>query len=394
MQATGIIAEYNPFHKGHQLHIQLTRKQLEQPIIAVMSGSLVQRGEPAFADKWLRAQMAIKGGVNLVLELPTAFCLRSAQYFAEGGVRLLQATGIVSHISCGAENASINYRSLAQSMLTTTIQEQIHAYLQQGKSYAQACQLALNSSAIAQNTPNNILALEYAKALLATDIKQIIISRQGNNYNDAELAEISSATAIRQAYSKEQPIQKSQAWKSALPKDIAILIENNRKSIGYDEKQLWHLLAYSLRTCRPEQIKGYTSCTEGLEQLLLKAVNARSLEEALAILSTKRYSSSRIRRLLMQLLLAKPNEYYEQTAPAYIRVLAFDTIGAELLHIMKRTATLPVITKLGKNPFKGQSTAFCQQLELDIAASNITGLLRPEQQTFAQDFLSSPYFQN
>lgn len=392
MEAIGIVAEYNPFHKGHLWHIQETKKIKDLPIIAVMSGSLMQRGEPAFADKWLRARMAVECGVDLVLELPTAFSLRSAEFFAKGGVKLLEATGIVKYLSCGAEDAHINYQSLAKTILSTETQSEIHQQLQRGYTYAKSCELALQSNmasshlAAIATKPNNILALEYAKALLNTNIEQIVVARNGSNYNDTELTSLASASAIRKAYTDNAN------WQEAVPSTVAQLIEANKNAIGYDSTKLWTLLNYKLRTCSTEGIVGMTECNEGLENLLLSTINAPSFQEAIAQCTNKRYPASRIRRLYLQLLMSKPRTYLKQAAPAYLRVLAFNSTGRELLSTMKHTATLPIITKLGRNPYQNQSESFRQQLELDIIAANITALLWPEQQNNASDFRTSPYY--
>lgn len=386
MQAIGIIAEYNPFHNGHKLHIEATKKQYPLPIIIAMSGSIMQRGEPAFADKWLRARMAILGGADLVLELPAAFSLRSAQYFAQGGVKLLEATGLITHLSCGAENSNFDYGNLARQMVTPELQAKLRQHLAQGLSYAKACELALGEGSALAYKPNNILALEYAKALIGTNIKQIIVPRKDKGYNSLELQEIASASAIRKAF------KEGSTWELALPYTICELLKENTASLGYDEKLLWQLLKYRLYTSTAREIAAVTECSEGLENLLLAAAKATSLSEALALCSQKRYPTSRIRRLFLQLLLNKPRSYYEQAGPAYLRVLAFNNTGRRLLNNMKETASLPVITKLGKNPVEGQSSAFVQQLELDLTASNLVALLRPEQQRSASDFLQAPYY--
>jgi len=387
MHAIGIVAEYNPFHNGHQLHINETKKTHNLPVIAVMSGSFMQRGEPAFADKWLRAHMAIAGGVDLVLELPTAFSLRSAQYFAQGSVKLLEATGLVSYLSCGAETADIDFRSLAKLKMLPVTQEKIHAYVKQGMPYAQACALALGNEAIDAFSPNNILALEYAKALLDTNIEQIVIPRVGSSYNSTTLANISSATAIRHAYNNH-----SNNWQQSMPSLVVQLLQDAIPAIGYKKDILWLLLSYQLRNKTPAQIAGLTLCNEGLENLLKLAAKAQSLEEAVALCISKRYPASHIRRLLLQLLLDKPRAYFKQPEPAYIRVLAFNNTGRSLLSKMKQTTTLPIITKLGKNPFRNQTQAFQEQLELDIAASDIVSLLRPNPQPPASDFLTAPIY--
>lgn len=385
MDAVGIVAEYNPFHKGHLLHLEATKKYFNLPTVAVMSGSFMQRGEPAFCDKWLRARMAVECGVDLVLELPTAFSLRSAEFFAGGAVQILQATGLVKYLSCGAEDADVDYVQLAEKMLKPQTQEQLHAYVEQGLPYAKACELVLGMGEVATK-PNNILALEYAKALLKTNIKQYVVPRVASAYNDEALQEIASATAVRLAY-KEQ-----RNWQQAVPKEAADLVEANKDMVGYDESLLWKLICLRLRTCTSEQIWAATVCKEGLENVLLSTANASSLAEAVADASNKRYSASRIRRLFMQMLLARSKEYFTQDQPAYIKVLAFNDTGRELLAGMKKKAGLPIITKVGRDPYRNQSESFRKQLELDITASDVVAMLRPRQQNIAGDFLISPYY--
>ena len=388
MQALGIIAEYNPFHNGHLHQLQESKKRLGLPIIAAISGSFMQRGEPAFADKWLRASLALANGVDLVLELPAAFCLRSAEHFARGGVMLLQATGIVTHLSCGAENAETDYRELAKKILTPTIQEELHSYMTKGYSYAKACEQALGSSILGADQPNNILALEYAKALLETDIQQITISRLGNAHHDSNIGPLASATAIRRAYAQGAD------WEKAVPPASAFLLHAHASRLGYAEAKLWQLLQYRLTASTPQELAEHCCCGEGLENLLQDAAREATFAEAVAFCTSRRYPSSHIRRLLLQLLLNLPRAYYEQKAPAYLRVLGFNDYGRQLLSCMKDTATLPILTKLGKQPWQRQSNAFFQQLQLDIRATAVTELLRSFPLAPTADYLTSPHYQH
>ena len=386
MQALGIIAEYNPFHNGHLHQLQESKKRLGLPVIAVISGSIMQRGEPAFADKWLRASLALANGVDLVLELPAAFCLRSAEHFARGGIKLLQATGIVTHLSCGAENAEIDYSLLARKALSPATQEKLHSYLEKGCSYAKACELALGTYVLSADHPNNILALEYAKALLGTDIRQLTVPRLGNAHQDASISTLASATAIRKAYAQGAD------WEMAVPPATASLLRAHASRIGYAETKLWQLLQYRLTASTSQELAEHCCCGEGLENLLQAAARVPSFAEAVAFCTSKRYPSSHIRRLLLQLLLNLPHAYYEQETPAYLRVLGFNDCGRKLLSTMKETATLPVLTKLGKHPWQQQSEAFAQQLRLDLRATDVTELLRFQPLSPAADYLLSPCY--
>ncbi len=387
MHATGIVAEYNPLHNGHLLHINKTKKITGSPVIAVMSGSIMQRGEPAFIDKWNRARLAVQNGVDLVLELPASFSLRSAEFFARGAVEILQATGCVKNLSCGAENPQQNFAELAKIVKSENFQEKLRNLLAQGNPYAAAYEQALleKTCDAKLKTPNDILALEYSKALLATNIKPIFIQRQEADYNAKEICgKIASATAIRTAYNEGN----LQNISPAVPFNVWQAIQNGA---GYDEKLLWQLVSYRLRMLTPFQIAEQCQCSEGLENLLKQAANCHSLLEAVQKCSNKRYPATRIRRLFLQLVLHKPKYYFEQEHPAYLRVLAFNDTGRQILKIMKDTATLPIITKLGKNPAANQSATFTQQLELELAASDLLSMLQGKNLT-GSDYLTSPYY--
>lgn len=397
MEACGIIAEYNPLHSGHIHHLSSTRQQTGLPIIVAMSGSFMQRGEAAILDKFTRAQTAVNNGADLVLELPTSFTLRSAQYFATGGVKLLQATGLISTLSCGTEHPEYPFEATAKYMLSSSFQKQLHEQLQTGNSYAAACaQLLQKAQLISQlDSPNDILALEYTKALLDTSIKPLYIARQGQGYNSTTLSGCHiSASAIRQQLT-QAPDQLRYA--ESLDKLQTFIAKDTRKALKAafplsSADQLWSLLKYQLLLHTPEQLLEFTLANEGLEYLLNKALQANSLEEALSLCVGKRYSSGRIRRLFCQLLLNLSKEHYQQEAPAYIRILAFNDTGRQLIKQMKETATLPLLTKLGNNPYAEQKPAFKQQLELDIRATDCWALLHLNQLPLHSDFLNSPSY--
>ncbi len=388
MKAVGIVAEYNPFHNGHLLHLKETKNLTNLPVIAVMSGSFMQRGEPAFLDKWQRARLAVDCGVDLVLELPAAFSLRSAESFARGAVKIMEATGCVSHLSCGVENPATDFVKLATITTSTEFTVLLQKNLSEGTPYASAYEKALQNLAGAAklNTPNDILALEYCKALQNTTITPIFIKRKHANYNDEKItSSIASATAIRKACLQNEV----SSVKKAVPKNVWQALENKG---GVNEALLWNLLSYRLRLLTPSEIATQCQCTEGLENLLKQAVNCTTLEEAVTLCSNKRYPKARIRRLFMQLMLGKHRSYLEQAEPAYIRVLAFNDAGRQLLKEMKDTSSLPIITKLGKNPANGQSEAFSQQLALDITVSDIFALLQNQPSISGSDYLNSPYY--
>ena len=411
--ATGIIAEYNPFHNGHLYQLREATRLTGQPVVVAMSASFMQRGEPACLSKWLRARLAVENGAALVLELPTAFSLRSAQFFASGGVQLLAATGSVNTLSCGVESPELDFRALAQRITSDAAQGRIRSLLSQGKSYAAACAAVLSEAqqeagvtamqassnegkAFAGLTkPNDILALEYAKALQATDIKPLFIERRGDGYNDREISgTMSSATAIRQALNNS-----NDGWQQAVPASVRQALLDNAP--GYDAALLWQLLRYKLRLMSVDAIADACQCSEGLENLLKDAAACPSFAEALQLCTSKRYTTSRIRRLFMQLLLDVPRWRWEDNAPAYLRVLAFNDTGRQLLKQMKATASLPIITGLYRNwPQRlqhlqlRQQQIYSQQLLLELRATELWSLLQlnPSLNRSGNDFLISPAY--
>lgn len=387
MQATGIIAEYNPFHNGHLYHIQETKRLTQQPVIVVMSGSFMQRGEPAVLSKWQRASCAVQGGADLVLELPCVFTLRSAEFFAKGAVQLLTATGCVNTLACGTEHPQSDFEAAASLACSAEAQARLRELLQNGLSYAQAWEKILGANT-AFRSPNDILALEYTKALLQTsaDIQPLYLQRTDEGYNSTTIGNsIASASAIRQAMADG-----NESWQQAVPDYTHAALAAG----GYNAQLLWQLLKYRLRLLMPQQLAERCEASEGLENLLSKAADCASLQSALAACSSKRYTASRIRRLLLQILLDRPKAVWQQQAPAYMRVLAFNNIGRQLLHRMKTSAQLPIINNLGKNALCNDSVAYRTQLSAEVTATDLWSLLQKDAalNRSGNDFYQSPVY--
>lgn len=387
MQATGIIAEYNPFHNGHLYHIQETKRLTQQPVIVVMSGSFMQRGEPAVLSKWQRASCAVQGGADLVLELPCVFTLRSAEFFAKGAVQLLAATGCVNTLTCGTENPQSDFETAASLACSAEAQARLRELLQNGLSYAQAWEKVLGTYT-AFRSPNDILALEYTKALLQTaaDIQPLYLQRTDEGYNSTAIgSSIASASAIRRAIADG-----NESWQQAVPDYTHAALAAG----GYDAQLLWQLLKYRLRLLTPQQLAERCEASEGLENLLSKAADCASLQAALAACSSKRYTASRIRRLLLQILLDLPKTVWQQQAPAYLRVLAFNNTGRQLLHMMKASVQLPIINKLGKNALYNDNAAYRTQLSAEVTATDLWSLLQTDAalNRSGNDFYQSPVY--
>ncbi len=380
MQAIGVVAEYNPFHNGHQYHIAQTKNmQTADGIIAVMSGNFTQRGEAAVFDKWTRAEMALHCGVDLVLELPTAFATRSAGYFASGAVQILASTGIVDHISCGVESANPAELEHLSSYLAAEPEEYqaaLQTQLQQGVSFPRARQNALEQLQIAGvdqlQLPNNILAFHYLQAIQQYHfgVKPLFISRRGN-YNDVSLPldahHFASATAIRTLLHEHDS-----SWMQQVPQAVQQIIQRQIQR-GYApmrmdvfEQPFFTLL----RRSTPEQLTELLEINEGLEHRIHEAAHQTdTLNELCMAIKSKRYTYTRVQRSLCHLLL-NMTKAMDWDEPQYIRVLGFNSTGQKLLKAMKKTAQLPIIMRPARQ--RNLLTAQGQQmLALDQRATNL-----------------------
>lgn len=415
MNVVGLITEYNPFHNGHLYHFQEAKKLARADyVIAVMSGNFLQRGEPALVNKWARSKMAVNAGIDLVIEIPTAFATRSAPSFAFGAVALLELTGLVTHLCFGSEAGTLDYLLKVAKLLANEpleLSKLIKKHLQKGVIYPVAQNKALEeylkltgesvSEELIQiaTSPNNILGIEYLKALfrLESTITPLTIKRIKNEYHDKDLPVnhyIASATSIREHLrGKSQPdISKAEDY---LPSTSAeILMEEFKSGKGPIFKHnLNQLILYSLRI-NNGNLKNIVDVKEGLENRIIEAADKISdLEILIDTIKNKRYTWTRLQRILIHHLLnytESEAELFQQTGPQYLRILAFNKKGQALLNIMKKTAKVPLVTKVV--PFlKGQGL-LQSMLELDIKATNLYSLLyaNSNQQLSNLDLLQGP----
>ena len=399
MRAIAITAEYNPFHKGHGYQIgQIHKKYPDAPILAVMSGSVVQRGQLAIFDKWQRTTLALLGGVDLVLELPAVYSLQSAQNFATGAVKTLMATGLADGLSFGCETARPELlTALAREKIAP---EQWQKALSSGLSYAAAARqlYGQRNPAYAEvlNGSNNLLALEYVKAALEyPDVKLLPIMRQGSAYNDSALTSgLPSGSALRRELAANGLTDNAAAGflPSALPYIREYLKE---KDFAAEHSRLALLLSYFLETHSTAELASFCLAGEGEEALVWKHRDVQGLDELAAACTTKRYSPSHLRRLLLQLLLSTPALPFRQAAshgPAYLRVLGFTEKGRELLKQLKETASLPFLTNINKDTLtKAPSTAFKELLSMDLRATDLYELITKGKIT-KPDYKKAPVF--
>lgn len=304
---SGIICEFNPFHQGHKYLIDTVKN--DGAVVCAMSGNFVQRGEFAVFDKFTRAKTAVENGADLVIEIPCAYSLKSAEGFARAGVRLLEATNTVEQIAFGAECDNIELlKETAKQVILKD--EQIKQELKSGISYPAARRKAVGSELL--DMPNNILAIEYLKAtsLPCTAVKRI---GEGHDTDDR----IYSASAIR----KELSLDEICSLKNC---EVAVLSK--------------------LRTMTAEDFLCIEDVSEGLENRIVDAVSTSlSIEELYDKIKTKRYAHSRIRRIILKAYLGVTKDFSQEVP--YIRVLAFNDRGREILAQMKKKADLPIISR-------------------------------------------------
>lgn len=353
MTTAGIVAEYNPFHTGHAYQISQTRQQLgeDTAVVVVMSGCWVQQAGCAVADKWTRARLALLGGADLVLELPTVWATASAEGFARGAVSLLHATGVVTHLSFGSEHGdTTSLEHVARCLDTPEYRDALAVHLKQGLSFPAARQQSVEDLLGAEGTllatPNNNLGIEYLRSLhaLNSSIRPVTVLRRGAAHNSIvdHAPEFLSATQIRRDLNRGD-------WTHAAP----YLLPGSRKILEQASPNIPSLtrveraILARLRTMTAADWAKLPDSgeAEGLPLRLEKAGRqATSVEGFLEQVKTKRYTHARLRRLLLWAYLGITTNDIPHSPP-YLRVLAFGDRGRELLKEMKQTATLPILTK-------------------------------------------------
>ena len=408
MKAVGIIAEYNPFHNGHAYQVAEIRRQ-ESPdvIIAAMSGHFTQRGEAAAFTKWQRAHLALAGGVDLVVELPFAFAVRSAEYFAAGGVRLLHQLGI-THLSFGAENDCLSpLLESARVQSRPELAKELSPYLSQGIGYAAALSSLLEEkyqipSAIT-SLPNNILATEYLKAIwrYAPTISPLHIVRCGSAHHSPSLAHTmhASSSAIRK-HLADGSFRKEQLAPYIPPAAYASLTHFYEVNRGMPNlERLAPFLFGLLIATDKTRLQETAGISEGLENKFLSAsLAASSIEELIDLVKTKRYLRTRLSRILLHYLFGTTQEMidrFDAVGPQYIRILGINERGQAYLRTRKKTTPCPIITKL--TPFFNQydllspgNDPFKQMLALDVRTTNLYARLFAPPLRQNQDFTTAP----
>ena len=383
----GIIAEYNPFHNGHAYHLEKSKELARADyVIAVVSGNFVQRGNVSLLNKWDKANMALTNGADLVIELPTIYSISSAENFAYGAVKILDSLKIVDYISFGSELADMEILDQFADVLYKQPQKFINLLnheLSKGLSFPKARENALlmylndiRKYSNVLSSPNNILAIEYLKALkkLKSNIKPITVKRKGAGYNDLEIANnFASATAIRKKIIDNTPAGLS---KLMPPNSYRILYNSIQKGhFVKDIKSFEKEILYTLRKMSLKEIEKLPDVTEGLEHNIKNAANScNNLDEFMNIIKTKRYTNTRIQRILLYALLGITKDDMKQSLKTqpYIRVLGMNKKGKDLISVISRSnPDLKIITSVKKYIDSNPNKNLLNMLNTDINATNI-----------------------
>lgn len=369
MKSLGIIAEFHPFHEGHRYLIEEAKRRTGAEVcVAVISGDFTQRGIPAFLDKWSRAEDAVKNGVNLVLELPTVFACNSAEYFAKGGVELLEGLGMMDYLAFGSESGDLQELTRAADFLKENhdcVHREIQALLKEGYSYPKARATAVSALCKEDGTaellrePNNILGVEYLKQIRTAT--PLTVKRKGHGYH-------ATATAIREEMEKENPERFQQM-----------------------RENYWRLVSAKILQTDSQRLEEIFSAGSGLGNKLKQEIRYASNTEALIErIKSKAYTHSRISRLLTQTLLdIDRTAVYD--AQLYGRVLALDGMGSKFLKEIKKQecAAFPLLTNINR-----EISAFPQirkTLKKDILAADMYNLIAGNDLYRYSDYVKKPY---
>lgn len=397
MNITGIITEYNPFHNGHKFHLEESKKQTKSDgTICIMSGNFVQRGGPAIIDKWKRTELALNNGVDLIIELPTFYAVSSAEFFAKGAVSILNSLNIVNNLFFGSEIGDAKALSEIAKVLVSEderFQNILKENLSLGLTFAKAREKSLieylNRSEINNiiTSSNNILGIEYIKAILKlnSSINPVALKREGSNYNDKSLSQtFSSATSIREVLKNTSNIED---LKNIIPlESYEVFSKLQEQDYRFTfEEEMFKYIKYKIQT-NCVNFNNLYEVTEGLDNKIIKEISSsNSLHEFILKIKSKRYTYSKISRILTHIYLGLDNDDFKDIANEnnlYVRVLGFNKTGREILSLIKANSSIPLITKVPRftnNPL----------LKFDLQATACYSLLNDKVNPF-NDYLQRP----
>lgn len=382
MSIYSVVAEYNPFHNGHKYHIDKIRKNCDcDGVVAVMSGNFVQRGDAAIMSKYKRANAALKNGVDLVIELPVPYAVSSAERFSYSAVSILNSLGIVDKLSFGSECGEVDKLSAAaQAVMSSRVDAEITEQLKSGMSYPAARMNLVEKhfgkeTALILEKPNNILGVEYIKAIkkLNSNIIPTTVLRCGAEHDSkTDTDNFASASLLRQKLLKNESI------KSFVPENAFPIYQNEIENefAPANINFLETAILASLRLKSAEDFASLPDVSEGIENRILSALKTSSaLTELFDKAKTKRYTHSRIRRIVFYSFLGITREL-QNTQPPYIRVLGFNENGKRLLRMAKENSSLPIVGST--SDIKKLNAAAQSMFEFECKATDVFNLALPK----------------
>lgn len=390
MQVTAVIAEYNPFHNGHKYHIEQTWKKTDNSfIMAIMSGNFVQRGEPALLDKRERAEIALMNGADLVVELPVPWATASAERFARGAVYIAHQAGIVNNLSFGCEDDDIVVlQQIARIANDKVYSREIKDYYDEHMCSYPEARASVVSRILGKDCseimmqPNNILAIEYLKALMSfkSDIKPVGIQRSATGHDSSLITgNITSAMNIRNL------VRTNKDYERFVPKNSLQIFNENIEKGTFPSlySNLETAVLAHLRKMQPSDFIGIPDVAEGIEHRIIEAVKTSvSLNEIFDKVKTKRYTHARIRRIILSSFLGITTEDVV-SLPPYIRVLGLNDNGRMMLKEMKNKYFVPVIMKYGDVKYLDDNAK--KVFALESTATDLYNLSLPERRPCGTD---------
>lgn len=398
MKSVGIVAEYNPYHRGHKYHLEKTLEMTgAECAVTVMSGNFTQRGELSPWDKWQRSESAVIAGINLVLELPFVYAVNRGEIFAQGAVDILAGMG-VDYISFGSESGDIDELTSLADELETNADEIIRIrkeHMSEGYSFAASLARAVEEvegkdKAVLLKSPNNILALEYIKRIKYWDSKgvhitPVTVKRHGSGYFEMnDESGYAGASQIRDAIAGGD----KDAVAFFLPEEVRMLLEE-AVFLGPAEAKLLDIVKLDTLRMTAKELRELYCMGEGLENKFKKeAKDAMSFQQLIDVLTSRRYTASAMRRLV--LYMAMNLKWHELPNGVYGRVLAADGVGRELVRQVKNSDNgIEIITNINKEMPVNEVNA--ETLAIDIKASDIYNFIVGKDEYKYSDYVKRPF---
>ena len=384
MKTVGIICEYSPFHNGHEYHIKQVKKLYpDANIILILSGNFTQRGLPSVLDKWTKTEIALRHGIDLVVELPFVFATQSADIFARGSIFLLKALNVDALVFGSEENNIQMLQTLAHIQCNDPKYDQlVKNYLQEGVNYPTAMSKALEAiHSTAITSPNDLLGLRYVKEIIKqhANIQPVTIQRTSDFHDTNSQDDIVSATRIRTALKNNEDISRF------VPKDTLSAFDHHI----IDIEDYYPFLFYRLATFQG-QIASNQTVDEGIEHRILKYyIECASIEEFIHKIKTKRYTYNKLMRMILHILCNFTKEEAKAVPyPTYIRILGLTETGIAYLNSIKKNCPLPIITSLS------QIDDLCSQIEYRATAVYSSVFLKEKRtQLLTREFQKKPIIQ-